>query len=182
MLLYEMCTFYITKYFYSIHKCADVCQPAPPFFRILPTLPCVMNVHRSNKTAKQRNDGYQCYSVSKQDNGCIEISRLSNAVNIYFEFCFTGSLFYPAISLSQFAYRITWQKAAQRSLLHQFIVSRGLGVIFPCIEVSITDLCAVFKEEVAGAEFRLSDKHSLKKSLQGEFVVVELKTSFLNFF
>jgi len=110
---------------YSFHKLADVSLPSPPFLKIFPSLSCVMDVHRSNKTDKQRTDGYQCYSVSKQDNGRIEIYRLLCAMNVYFESCYTGSSFYPSnkIFFFQFSYRIMWQKARQRSLLHQFIVS-----------------------------------------------------------
>jgi hypothetical protein len=59
----------------------------------------VIKVHRSNKTDKQRTDGYQRYSASKQDKGRIEKSQLLCAVNVYFEFCYTGSSYYPASSL-----------------------------------------------------------------------------------
>jgi hypothetical protein len=121
--------------------------------------------------------------VYKQDKGSSEVPKLLRAVDVCFEFCSTESVFYPANSLSQFAYRITWQKATQRSLLRQYIVSRVLGVLFPCIAVNIVALCAVFKEEGAGSEFRLADKHSFKKnfSLQAKLVLVELKTLLLNF-
>ena len=120
--------------------------------------------------------------MSKQDKRRIEISGLLCAVDVYFGFCYTGSLFYPASSLSQFAYCVMWQKAAQRSLLRQIIVSRGLGHLFTYIAVNNTVLCVVFAEECAAAEFRLALLKKKLFSLQTEFVLVELKASLLNFF
>ena len=73
-----------------------------------------------------------------------------------------------------------WQKGIQRSLLRQFIACLGLGVLVQCIAVVIADLCAVFKEEGAGVEFRLADTHSIQAeicSFQAEFLLVELKAS-----